>query len=211
MLRKLTEEQLEELLERAIEEFGSKGLERAAVSDIARHSGISVGVIYKYYANKDALFEACLRRSMSVLQITIEQAVTGEETLLESCEKLVRACIRVAKEHTSYVQMYHAITVHQSRGNARKYATWIEAATARTYTKLIGMAKEEGIVRADMEPGFFAMFFDNLLMMLHFSYACTYYQERMKFYCGKTEDPDEVIVSQMLLFLKNAFGVKEEA
>ena len=47
MLKKLTQSQQDTILERAVEEFGRNGLERAAISEIARRSGVSVGVIYK--------------------------------------------------------------------------------------------------------------------------------------------------------------------
>ena len=53
MLKKLTQSQQDTILERAVEEFGRNGLERAAISEIARRSDVSVGVIYKYYKNKD--------------------------------------------------------------------------------------------------------------------------------------------------------------
>ena len=61
MLKKLTQSQQDTILERAVEEFGRNGLERAAISEIARRSGVSVGVIYKYYKNKEELFEQCLK------------------------------------------------------------------------------------------------------------------------------------------------------
>ena len=52
MLKKLTEEQQQAILDSAIEEFGRNGLERAQIGSIAKKAGLSVGVIYKYYRNK---------------------------------------------------------------------------------------------------------------------------------------------------------------
>lgn len=54
MLKKLTEEKLEEILEAGISEFAEFGLQKAGMNAIARRAGISVGVLYKYYENKDA-------------------------------------------------------------------------------------------------------------------------------------------------------------
>jgi len=56
----------------------------------------------------------------------------------------------------------------------------------------------------------FAFFFDNLLMMLQFSYCCEYYRERFKIYCG--EDAvfdDERVVTQMLKFVESAFTTEQ--
>ena len=223
MLKKLTPEQQELLLRSAIEEFGEKGLERAAVSTIAKRSGLSVGVIYKYYANKEALFEACLAHSVAMLREVAEKAVAGETSLLSACEKLIRACQSFAREHAAYVRMYHFITTRNDADVAR-YAQTIEGITAGLYRRLFAKAREEGNVRPDLDPTLFALFFDDLLMMLHFSYGCRYYEERMRIYLGEAEatgadatdvaartDQDERIVRQLLLFLSGALGIREGA
>ena len=74
--------------------------------------------------------------------------------------------------------------------------------TAATYTRLLAKAQQEGEVRQDLDPALGAMFFDNLLMMLHFSYGCAYYGERMKLYDSKVSEDE--LVRQLLLFIKGA-------
>ena len=202
MLKKLTQTQQDAILERAVEEFGKNGPEKAAVSEIARRSGVSVGVIYKYYKNKEELFRHCLTHSIDILTEKMEGAVSGEETLMGACEKLIRSCVSFSKEHAPYIQMYHAIT--HAQDGAAEYAEMIESVTASTYTKLVEIAQKEGEIRNDLDPALCAMFFDNLLMMLHFSYGCAYYRERMKLY-DKTLTEDE-LVSQLVLFLESALG-----
>ena len=61
MLKKLSDEKINTILETGIAEFAQNGPDRANINVIARKSGVSVGVIYKYYTNKDDFFEACLR------------------------------------------------------------------------------------------------------------------------------------------------------
>jgi len=209
MLKKLTDEQQEKLLMTAVEEFGSKGPERAAVSEIARRSGISVGVIYKYYKNKEALFDTCLSRSTDMLKAMIAEAASPEDTLGEACEKLIRTCISFARRNPHYIQMYHAIT-HEPGEKAVYYAETIEKYTAMIYTGIIRKAQEEGAVRSDLDPAYLALFFDNLLMMLHFDSGCRYYSERRKFYLG-TEEDDEKMTEQLVLFIKGAFGMTDGA
>ena len=205
MLKKLTDEQQETLLMTAVEEFGSKGPERAAISEIARRSAISVGVIYKYYRNKEALFEACLLRSTDMLKEMIGDAVSPGDTLGQACEKLIRTCIRFARENAPYIQMYHAIT-QESGERAAYYAERIEQYTSGIYTAFLAEAQEKGTVRRDIDPAYLALFFDNLLMMLHFEAGCRYYRERRKFFLGAEED-DEKMVRQLMLFLEGAFGM----
>ena len=207
MLKKLTDEQQEKLLMTAVAEFGSKGPERAAISEIARRSGISVGVIYKYYKNKEALFDACLARSTDMLKGMIAEAVDPEDSLAEACENLIRTCISFARKNAPYIQMYHAIT-HETGERAAYYAETIEKYSSEIYTGIIGKAQEEGIVRSDIDPAYLAFFFDNLLMMLHFDSGCRYYNERRKFYIGAEYDDDKM-TEQMMLFVKGAFGIRE--
>ena len=49
MLKKLSEEQLERLLEAGVEEFARRGLAGANMRTIADRACISVGALYKYY------------------------------------------------------------------------------------------------------------------------------------------------------------------
>ena len=67
MLKKLTEEKQMEILEAGISEFADKGMKGASMSDIADKAGISVGVLYKYYSDKEDFFMACVRRSIHAL------------------------------------------------------------------------------------------------------------------------------------------------
>ncbi|MCR4588631.1 MAG: TetR/AcrR family transcriptional regulator [Lachnospiraceae bacterium] len=207
MLKKLTQEQLDQILERATEEFSAKGPERATIMNIARASGVSVGVIYKYYADKEALFQACLTRSLGMLTDCLEEATKEGASLEEVAEALIRIAQFFAKEHPAHIRMYHAITMDAEGGSVSEYARKIEAVSAQLYTNCFSKAKAEGSVRQDIEPGVFAFFFDNLLMMLHFSYSCEYYRERLSIFCGEDEERDERIVQQLLLFLKAGFGI----
>ncbi len=210
MLKKLTGEQLERILERATEEFSINGPERATVKAIAKAADVSVGVIYKYYADKDALFEACFTRSLNMLNDYLQQAGEEEGSLMAVCEKLIRIAQSFAKEHPAHIRMYHAITMDTESNLMAKYAREIESVSAKLYTEYLLKAKEAGLVRADMDPAVFAFFFDNMLMMLHFSYACEYYKERLSVFCGEDEKRDELLVQQSLKFLKNGFGIAQE-
>lgn len=206
MSQKLNEEKIHEILETGVAEFAARGLDRANVNVIARKSGVSVGVLYKYYADKEDLFLACLRHSLTALRQAVSEAVSGEAKLLERAERLVRAAQRCAREHPSYNVLYNEITAGASQKYARLLAEEIEGITAETYARFIAAAKEEGSIRADIDPRLFAFFFDNLLLTLQFSYGCDYYRERFRIFCG--EDilgDDEKVVSELLKFMESAF------
>jgi AcrR family transcriptional regulator len=204
MLKPLTKEQTDSILRSAAGEFASKGFAGTAVSSIAKKAGVSVGVIYKYYADKEALFNACVAKSLEALDETLDN--TGNSgTLEEKIDGLITQIQRVSKENPEYIRLYHQITVSGSPAGMEESAKLIESAAAKLYSGLLREAAESGELRSDISPEAFAFFFDNLLMMLHFSYACDYYQDRFRIFCGEdTLDKDEYIKEQMMRFIGGA-------
>ena len=61
MAQVLKEEIRENILKAALQEFFDKGYQSAAMRNIAEQAKIPTGLIYSYYKNKDALFDAVLR------------------------------------------------------------------------------------------------------------------------------------------------------
>lgn len=205
MLKKLSEEKLNEILEAGIAEFAAHGPDRASIQAIARQAGVSVGVLYKYYENKDALFLACLRHALLALEDAIADALGGALTVTARAEKLIRAVQRSAKRQPGYHVLYHEITAGGCKRYASAFAREIEEISARVYTAMLADAQRSGEVRADIEPRLIAFFFDNLLMMLQFSYSCEYYRARFQIYCGDAAEDDERVVSALMGFLSSAF------
>lgn len=206
MLKKLTEEKLTEILEVGIEEFAKKGPDRANINVIAKQAGISVGVLYKYYEDKEAFFLACLRRSLEVLESVLKEVVASEDKILVRAEKMIRAVQQYSRKYSNYINMYNEITSGSSKKYASLLAAEIEGVTSKTYTEFITRAIKDGDIRNDIDPRLFAFFFDNLLTTLQFSYCSEYYRERFKVYCGEDIfQEDEKVVSELLKFLESAF------
>ncbi|XVV12567.1 TetR family transcriptional regulator [Actinoplanes sp. CA-131856] len=58
------------LLEAALEEFAAYGVAGARVDRLAKRAGISAGLVYSFYENKDGLFDA-------VFDLIVEQTVSA--------------------------------------------------------------------------------------------------------------------------------------
>lgn len=206
MLKKLTEEKMIEILETGIAEFATNGLDRANINVIAKKAGISVGVLYKYYEDKEAFFLACLKRSLEVLDSVLQEVVASDDKILVRAEKMIRAVLQYSRTYNNYINMYNEITSGSSKKFAPILAKKIEGVTAKTYTAFIEKAMKDGDIRSDIDPKMFAFFFDNLLTSLQFSYSCDYYQERFKVYCGdKVMEEDEKVITELLKFIESAF------
>lgn len=208
-MKKLTDEKQAALLEAGIAAFARAGFRGASIGAIAGAAGTSVGVLYKYYENKEAFFDACLRHSLRSLEALLDRVTAEEGKLLDSARQLIRGLQAFSRTHPDHVRLYHRITASQGAAAVR-LAGAIESVTARLYTDWIARAQAEGAVRSDMDPRLFALFFDNLLMMTQFTGCCDYYRARLAFY----RDPppsDETVEEELLKFLESAFTLEQAA
>ncbi|MBR5733620.1 MAG: TetR/AcrR family transcriptional regulator [Lachnospiraceae bacterium] len=208
MYKKLDDTSLTRLLEAGIDEFAEHGLDKTVMSSIANRAGMSVGVIYKYFEDKDAFFLACVDYSLELLQQTMESVILNENDLRKCLRDLVADLIRAAGEHRNYYRMYHEITSGSCGKYAAELAAKIEGMSAKVYTELLSKAEAQGRVAIKGDPRLFAFFFDNLLMMLQFSFSCDYYYERMKIYCGDENAADPQAVGEAFVdFMGTALGL----
>lgn len=209
MLKKLSEEQLERLLEAGVEEFAHRGLAGANMRTIADRACISVGALYKYYGDKEGFFRACLDRSLEALDRTLAEVTSEEAGFREYARRIIRALLRFSREHAGYVRLYCALAASGGE-EARRLAGEIEGVTSRLYAGAIAAGQAAGDLRRDMDPEMLAFFFDDLLMMVQFAGCCDYYRERFRLYCGGTpEEQEERLERELLKFLESAFTFEE--
>lgn len=209
---RISERRQNEILETAIEEFSAKGYKYANINTIARNAGISIGLMYKYFATKEDLFLTCISRGMDILQETLETIMQSENKLLKKAELVIRATCELSREYKNYIKLYNEITAEKDGERAVAYAREIESTTSRFYITAIAQALASGDVRQDLNPRMFAFFLDNLLLMLQFSFTCEYYKERLCLYTGVDigELDDDEIVTQLLKFIESAFTFSKE-
>lgn len=205
---RIDEERKNKILEIGIEEFSSKGYEKANINIIAKNAGISIGLMYKYFATKEDLFITCIHRGMAILEKAINEIMQSDDKLLIKAEKLIRATCMHSRKNANYIKMYNEITSEKGSGERTKMLVEeIESKTSSVYISAIAQALAKGDVRADLDPRMFAFFLDNLLTSLQFSYTCDYYRERLRIYTGVdvNELDDEKVVTQLLKFIESAF------
>lgn len=209
MYKKLDDETIELLLETGIEEFSSKGLDRANINHIAKNADLSVGVIYKYYHDKDQFFLACVEHSLKLLEKALEDVIKNENDILNCIKLIVNVLIEEADKHQNYYVMYNEITSGSCRKYAADLAGKIESNTAMIYSKLIEKAEENGVIEHEGNPAMLAFFFDSLLMMLQFSFSCDYYKERLKIFCGEDIlDNKQLLADTFIDLMKRSLGIK---
>ncbi len=66
---------VEAILGAAVATFASRGYPRTTTNEMARRAGISVGSLYQYFPNKDAILTALLDRHLQAVAATIRECV----------------------------------------------------------------------------------------------------------------------------------------
>ena len=79
-----------QILNAALVCFAKRGFHQASMHDISAEAGISVGLIYRYFENKDAVISAMADRHKKEIHKVLERAQQAP-TLLESLEILFTA------------------------------------------------------------------------------------------------------------------------
>ena len=203
---KIPGEKRARILEIATAEFASQGFDNANINSIADKAGVSVGSLYKYFDSKEDFFLTCVTGGVETLERVLSEAFDSDEDLMIKTERIVRLIQKHSREHRDLIRLYNEITSESNSALLKKLSFDLESISARVYTGLIAQAQATGELREDMDPALFAFFADSLFMVLQFSYACEYYQERFKLYAGEDIlDRDEAVVQQLLRFLKAAF------
>src|SRR3989475_3820263 len=79
-----------QILDAALVCFAKRGFHQTSMHDISAEAGISVGLIYRYFANKEAVISAMADRHKNEIQEVLERARQAPN-LLESLEILFTA------------------------------------------------------------------------------------------------------------------------
>jgi TetR/AcrR family transcriptional regulator, repressor for uid operon len=79
-----------QILDAALVCFAQRGFHQTSMHDISAEAGVSVGLIYRYFANKEAVISAMADRHKTEIQDVLERARQAP-TLLESLEILFTA------------------------------------------------------------------------------------------------------------------------
>jgi len=98
-----------QILEAAVICFAKRGFHQASMHDISAEAGISVGLIYRYFQNKEAVIAAMAERHKKEISDLLERARQAP-SLLESLETLFTAhcCEDSPKVISAFVVDFYA-------------------------------------------------------------------------------------------------------
>ena len=90
-----SKEMVEQLITATGEELSERGLDYTTTNHIAERAGVSVGSLYQYFPDKDALIEALLERMIHEITRTFNRQLGGQDLGQMEIGELARMVIGV--------------------------------------------------------------------------------------------------------------------
>jgi AcrR family transcriptional regulator len=140
-----------QILDAALVCFAKRGFHQASMHDISAEAGISVGLIYRYFQNKDAVISAMADRHKEEIHEILERARQASG-LLESLEILFTAhcCEKGAQVTSAFVVDLFAEASRNSR--VAELVRDVCDTTMAGVTDLIARAPEVKSAKHDLTP-----------------------------------------------------------
>lgn len=204
---RIDEEKRNRIIDIVVEAFATNGFAGTNVNHIAETAGISVGALYKYFATKEDLFLYIVELASQSMEDYVQGILCADIRFLSKVERLLRLAQDYSKSDPNLIKLYNVFSSESDAERAAFIAEKIEGITAGAYNELIAQAQQRGEVRSDIDPGILAYLLDNQLLIMQFSFACSYYKKRFSLFVGahNVEDNEHVIRSIMKV-LESMFG-----
>lgn len=98
----------QKIIEGALKEFGEKSYSEASLNAICSLNGISKGIIYHYFKDKDELYLMCVKDCFDKLTETLEKAnLSFEEGVEKSLQKYFEVRMEFFNNNSIYLKLFY--------------------------------------------------------------------------------------------------------
>lgn len=142
---------VEAILKAAAQILARHGPDAATTNAIAARAGVSIGSLYQYFADRDALLVELVRRHVDAMQAVLVKALAGlgDQPLSAAIEQLVAAIIAAHQVAPRLHQALHLSISHGHLDAIDQFETQLE--------QLVAQALAVRVELAIPEPGLTAM------------------------------------------------------
>lgn len=194
----------------AEDEFARRGFTETSIASIADKAGVSVGSLYKYFVDKEALYLSLVQRSFKILEAALTPILEARVGLLDKLSGILDTLFEQGRRNAATTRLYHRFTTETNPELASGLANRLETFTARNYAALLASAREEGLVKSTVDARVLAYCLDNTLLALQFALATPYHQNRLKIYLGAELASDyKTLKAQLIEFFARALGIEK--
>lgn len=118
--QRIREEQRTKILEAALSVFAHKGME-ATIAEVAAAADVSYGLVYRYFASKEALLVELVEKVLSDSLRALERALEMPGTPGERLSSLLTQIVNGVREHPEFILLVqHMLGEEAERDHARE-------------------------------------------------------------------------------------------
>ncbi len=123
---------VEAILKAAAQILERHGIDAATTNAIAERAGVSIGSLYQYFADRDALIDALVRRHVEAMQTVLAEALAGVGTrpLPDAIAQLVAAIVAAHRVAHRLHQALHQTTAHRAHAAIDRFEADLELLVA---------------------------------------------------------------------------------
>jgi len=110
--REIREEKRSLIMDTALEHFAKEGFHYTTISHIAKHAGISKGLLYNYFSSKDELLAEIIDRSISEMYLYFDVDRDGFLSE-EEFEFFIRKFFMLLKEKKTFWQLFFQLMIQK--------------------------------------------------------------------------------------------------
>lgn len=152
-VEQIKDERRRALLRAARLVFARKGFAAAKIADVAAMAGISHGLVYHYFSEKDSLFNATVEASVegweTLISMTRSQPGTPWDRLVFICTQMI-AGLREEPEHL--LMLVHAYAEDAAPAAAREALKRFRVQVLDDLARMIEAGQREGLVPSGSPP-----------------------------------------------------------
>ena len=137
------------ILEAAVRVFAAQGYDASRVGDVAKEAGVAYGLVYHYYASKEAVLEAVFREAWGRLLAAVALAEETGTNAAEQLELVVKIVLRAWRDDPDLVRLL----VREVTRNPHIQDELDEIGQAfASLERMVSRGQADGTFRAELDP-----------------------------------------------------------
>lgn len=161
----LPDEKRERVLNEATSEFAEHGYHQASINRIVKRLGIAKGSLFKYFGNKQGLFEYLFDHAVNQFKQPLKhiRETTSDKDFFERIEKSLLAGVDFIQAHPHIYRIYLKMLFQENFPMRDKFLSEVRRGSSKYLRPLVTAAMESGELRNNLDPDMVVFHLDSIM------------------------------------------------
>jgi AcrR family transcriptional regulator len=159
-----TQSRRDKILHAALRLFHQKGYFNTSVHEIREKAGVSIGLVYRYFANKEKIAEAIYSELLQDAIATLEQISTENETVQDRCRAIMSFYLGLTETYPEIVDFVLFARHREMLPNGQPMCA---RRTREIIGEIVAKGMEEGAIRPMHLQVAMVSLFGGMIRLMH--------------------------------------------